>query len=409
MFVAVQEEVDARVEEELLQGDFELRRAGVAVAVAGAVERSVAVHDDPGHLVAVGVGLGEVLLQPGVLRQRVDARLDGVGAGVDLRADRDVVHEPVVPAEEPIVGGVAVLGLDLLAAVGRHEPERLAVVAQVRLAVLVVSDAHHVGDVRGDLLHVAEELVPDAPVVIAHVVRKVARVEDHRGLVDAVRELADLRDQPDGVVLGAVGRGAREVARADGAQREGAGRAHVAKDDVALRQVRRQRRLRDLAREVEDLRGVAPLADTVEVLGRRREAAHLGDVVVPEPPRVLREREHLALGRAGQLRLAAPPAHDRRRGAVLIYPLHGHRVGRRADREPHLLRRARCADNQRRDGRRAEGYGGHGHSLLWALFCGRSASCWLFCGRWALCQLLLLAAPERLGKAVGWFRLCVRW
>ena len=87
VLVAVHEKVNALVKEQLLQpaaagAAFAHRSGGrVAVAVAGAVDAAVAVHDDPRLLVAVAVGFGQVSLQE---RELLRAGVGGANAEVDL-------------------------------------------------------------------------------------------------------------------------------------------------------------------------------------------------------------------------------------------------------------------------------------------------------------------------------------
>ena len=110
MLVAVQKKVDALLHEQLLQPVLEaavlllhaLAYGGgrrVAVAVAGAVDGAVAVHNEPRDVLAVGVGLFEVGGHPVELRLDVDA--GGLDAEVDLGAHCHVVHEAVVPRIVP--------------------------------------------------------------------------------------------------------------------------------------------------------------------------------------------------------------------------------------------------------------------------------------------------------------------
>ena len=248
----IEEEIDAVLKEELLQPSAlawdSVTHGGcraVAIAVAGAVDTAVAVHDDPRLLVTIAVGFGQVSLQE---RKLLRACVGGANPEVELGGDRDVVHEPRVPGVPPVVPGEAVGGGDG-ATVRWHVAERLGVVRQRARAVLVVADGRHVGNVRGDLLDVPHEDVAVHPVVSVHVVREVPEVQDHIGRT--------LRHHSQRLVLAL----ARSGRAAVGAQGVCVGCPHVPVHDVELR-LPRGWLLVSRGLEVEDFRPYGALVVT---------------------------------------------------------------------------------------------------------------------------------------------------
>mmetsp|Transcript_21832 Transcript_21832/g.41672 ORF Transcript_21832/g.41672 Transcript_21832/m.41672 type:complete len:203 (-) Transcript_21832:47-655(-) len=181
--MSIYEEVYAMIHEHLFHVSTDSLSIPIAVAVAGAINGAMALHNNPGYILAIVVCSLKVPFQP--FEERLLCGLAVGDAEPQLCWDGHVMHQSIVPTEVQDVGCLAVGGREgCRLGIGWLRSEALHVVGEALRSILVIAVVDHVGHLRRKLLNVLHELIAGPAVICVQVIAKVTKVQKHVGLAN---------------------------------------------------------------------------------------------------------------------------------------------------------------------------------------------------------------------------------